>query len=418
LQIVKLKVLAQFCVRYKVHTKLFLLSQLYIIAIVLLLSLLLSGCQPSSKNVDMNTIENTSEESTTLFFEEYEIGILAPYLYVYKEPSYESEIVGAVYQQDTCLVIDEAVAESVYWIKLKKPEGWITLNYNYCEEIYSNHEDNYYSEQYEDSTKDGFEPYQIKIQRNSLTVWDVPGYTLGEAWYEITDRRTVTIVEETVIYENGKERTWGRLETGGWISLTAASYVEEPTTIEKDNNTSATQTETTTKKDTTQKPTTTQKTETTTITTLDGNLVWYGIFGATYIYGCGNEHTVIENGVTFHWYDRYELRNKDNTIVYSYIILNSFSIKYEESVVPSWDNNFWSVDFDVVVSDGDTASLYWQLQDKDGYPLDEAQMLINKSNTDGGSVDTSIQGKSRGKGKVYGHQIDRATKYAELCPSL
>lgn len=242
-----------------------------LIAMVLLLSLLLSGCQPSSKNVDMNTTENIIEESTTLFFEEYEIGILAPYLYVYKEPSYESEIVGAVYQQDICLVIDEAVAESVYWIKLKNPEGWIILNYNYYEEIYSNHEDNYYSEKYEGSTKDGFEPYQIKIQRNSLTVWDVPGYTIGEEWYEITDRRTVTIVEETVIYEYGKERTWGRLETGGWISLTAASYVEEPTTIEKDNNTSTTQTETTTKNSTTQKyetttqkPTTTQKNETTT----------------------------------------------------------------------------------------------------------------------------------------------------------
>lgn len=179
-----------------------------IISLLLMLSFILCGCQSSNKKDQLNN-ETTTEES---------------------QDDYN-------YYGDDYLFYDDYYTEDYY-------------AEDYTETEYTEYE-----------TDEDFEPYELKIERNEVMVWSEPGYLSGDVLYKITDRRTVTIVDETVIYESGKNRVWGKLNTGGWISITTATYVEAETTEaatnkqeettkkkknKKKNNTTVSQTEVTT----------------------------------------------------------------------------------------------------------------------------------------------------------------------------
>ena len=269
------------------------------------------------------------------------------------------------------------------------------------EETYDNMSDldEYTIETQPIETAISFESYEIKVRRNSLSVYALPGYKTDNWLYDITDRRTIKIVEERVVIgENSVGKKWGKLETGGWVNLSDA-YVEEDLTDNEsaryDDKSNSDSIETTK-------------------STLGGTLVWNGVLGSQYIYGCGNRHSITENGIVFYWYDRYERRDANNTRVYSYLDIKSFGIDYEysNSDTQSWGSNAWVISYEVDISSGVNATLLWTIYDKDQYYLSEIPMSL------GGSSTTTLKGKCKGELRLSAMRVDSTAKYAELCPSI
>lgn len=84
------------------------------------------------------------------------------------------------------------------------------------------------------------------------------------------------------------------------------------------------------------------------------------------IYGLGELHTKNVNGIVFKWYDRYERwepRAESNPSI-DIISLNPW---YERDGM----NHTYKINFEVEVSKGCEASLWWKAYDKDGYFMDD-----------------------------------------------
>lgn len=139
-----------------------------------------------------------------------------------------------------------------------------------------------------------------------------------------------------------------------------------------------------------------------------------GVLIENSIYGCGEEHTIKVNGVTFHWYDRYERRDYYNTTVNEYLDITSFSLYYKPyELSPSFGNNEWVAAYELYSSSDIT--FYWITYDKDGYYLDETGTGMYK--TDGSLILSGwIKGKCRGESRVMGSALGRSTAYAEFYP--
>lgn len=395
-----------------------------LICVLLLLPVTLGGCKGS--NNDTPTIKETDSKTSgdelpdndeTDVFSSYSINITSDYIFVYSEPDYESEATCIINEKGTYIVIDEISntysGVLLHWVKLKEPDGWIILNdtdnsdnietdtpYFYEEAPYEESVDFPYEEPVE--TDASFEPYEITIQRNELSVYDAPGYTVGNELYEITDRRTITIVSEEIIYEYGVYRKWGELKTGGWVSLTAAYVVDDET-----ESASATPTDTTTSQlaETTTSPASNTPTPTETApAALDGVLV----DDANHVYGCGSEHFKEVNGITFHWYDRYEHRNKDNTIVFSSIDIISFEMRYHIQENQVDENDIWYIDYEVNVSSGASGKLRWLAYDEEDYLVKDLTVMCG-----------DVKGKCRGTAWFSQVQMSPdSVSFAELAPSM
>ena len=243
-----------------------------IISIIFLLSILLCGCQNGKKN----------EEKP---FEEYEIDVTAEWLYIYDKPNSEkAKQIDILYKQGKYTIVDEEPeiydGYLIVWGKLKEPEGWIILSQANPEEdtAYSDYYAEQYPEQYTEPSTEiyeeetGFKPYQEEVLCNELYVYDIPSKANGNVLYIIKDRRTITIVEEKTVFEYGNYRTWGRLDTSGWIKLYDLTFIEDPTSERQATTETTENTVSTTKKKkepskVTTKPniTTTQKAEPTTL---------------------------------------------------------------------------------------------------------------------------------------------------------
>lgn len=107
------------------------------------------------------------------------------------------------------------------------------------------------------------------------------------------------------------------------------------------------------------------------------------------IYGCGNEHTKVVKGVTFHWYDRYERRNTKGE-VFDSIDFNSFDVTFVKETDPLYDNannNRFYFDFEATTTT--SVSLWLRLYDEEGYFLEE-EFLTNSR------YGETIQGKCKG----------------------
>ena len=254
---------------------------------------------------------------------------------------------------------------------------------------------------YDEEALDGqpvFEPYELKIQRNELSIYDKPGYNAGNWLYDITDRRTIIIVAEETVRENGNTRIWGQLSSGGWTSLTAAGVVEDEETADA-NNAPAESIEPD-GSSIPQAPESTQETP----PALDGTLV----DEAANVYGCGNEHTTEVNGVRFHWYDRYEHRSKDNRTVFSSIDIQSFQMRYTEQETLLEQNDIWYIDYEIEVSSGSGAKLRWFTYDKNQYRKDDVPVLNGE-----------IKGKCQGTSYFAQVQMPPSiVTFAELAPSM
>lgn len=241
-----------------------------------------------------------------------------------------------------------------------------------------------------------FAPYTIRVQRDALDVYDAAGYTVGNWIYTITDRRTITITAELTFEEHGSSRTWGRLDTGGWVCLMEACYVESvsipeteaevPEIIEPEPEPETEAPE----------PVETEPAE------LGGVLI------DQYIYGCGNKHTATANGITFVWYDRYEKRNYNNTEVVAYLDINSLSVRYEADE-NKWGGGEWIVDYDFYVSEH-IVGFWWKQYDREGYYLDDVSIA--------NITYQEYQGKCRGtwyKDHRFMHDDDDISM---LCPAF
>lgn len=216
-----------------------------------------------------------------------------------------------------------------------------------------------------------FEPYEIKVQRNELSVYDQPGYHTGNWLYDITDRRIIIIVAEETVRENGNIRRWGQLQSGGWVSLTAADVVEDEEEAEPDvppaNNNEAEPTE----PGVPSPPDAVESTPQETPPALGGTL----IDSSANVYGCGGEHTEEVNGIMFHWYDRYEHRNKENTMVFSSVDVLSFQMRYAEWETEIHQNDLWYIDYEIEASGGSSAKLRWFTYDKNQYRKSDVPVL-------------------------------------------
>lgn len=234
-------------------------------------------------------------------------------------------------------------------------------------------------------TESYFKPYEINVQRNELSVYDTPGYAVGNWIYDITDRRTITIVSEQIIEDYGDAETWGRLDTGGWVNLIEAFYVEE---VIPDTNTEEIEVN---------EPIATEHSK------LEGELIYKDI------YGCGNKHTSTSNGIKFIWYDRYEKQNYKNTKVLAYVDVSSFSINYELNE-NKWGGGEWITQYEFFVSEGKEINFWMRLYDKDDYFLKETVF----SN----SIYHSYQGKCKGEWNRDNMFVQDEANYAILYPSL
>ncbi len=240
-----------------------------------------------------------------------------------------------------------------------------------------------------------FAPYTIRVQRDALDVYDAAGYTVGNWIYTITDRRTITITAELTFEEHGNTRTWGRLDTGGWVCLMEACYVEPesipeteaevPEIIEPEPEPETEAPE----------PVETEPAE------LGGVLI------DQFIYGCGNKHTATANGITFVWYDRYEKRYT-NTTVNSYVEINSLSIRYELNELAK-DGGEWIINYDFVVSQGDSTNFYMKLYDKEDYFLKDTYFNYGAYN--------SYEGKCKGEWSRDNLFVPDETAYAVIYPT-
>ncbi len=248
-----------------------------------------------------------------------------------------------------------------------------------------------------------FESYALKVQRNALSVYDKPGYNSGNLLYDITDRRTIIIVAETVVRENGNIRKWGQLQSGGWVSLTAADVVDDEEAAGAngpgvDHNAEIPQ-----------DPAASSPEHTTESTpkappSLDGTLV----DDAANVYGCGREHTAEVNGIRFHWYDRYEHRSKDNTTVFSSIDILSFTMRYSKQETSVHQNDLWYIDYEIDVSGGSSAKLRWFAYDENQYRKDDVPVLNGE-----------LKGKCAGTAYFAEVQMSPSiVTFAELAPSM
>lgn len=345
-----------------------------IISALLLLSILLSmlcGCQSNSQDSDTGkettgTTDTSAEDSTTGTtgdntepFEEYAINITADLLYLYKEPNYEAETVG-ILEKGAYIVVDETSHSfggvPLRWAKLKGYDGWIILNYI---------NDDYIAEDWNDyptttdpsttvpetsgntqkpETDTPFKSYKIKVQNNCLSVYSQPKMSSTYWLYDITDHRTITVVEEREVLYYVNYHTWARLESGGWVRLDAITDTtynnSEDTTIAPETSVPDTTVPDTTVPDTT-KPDDSETSAPETDTEEKGTFI------ASNVYGIGTRHSKTLNGITFVWYDKYTGFYCDS---FEFI---SFSIKsepYEE------DHGYdaWKVNATVKISQGDT----------------------------------------------------------------
>lgn len=398
------------------------------ICICILLSILLSGCDSNTSDTppkDLNTNEIATDERGSFIndnknsFKPYEIEITADEITLYNDPGYDAEPIDVIRNKGIYIVVDES--EDIYqgtlihWGKIKNPEGWIILdNLNnkfgdtddiadYIDED-KNNSDNTMSSpnvnNYQQETKPSFQSYTIKIQNNKVSVYSEPDGYLGKQWlYDITDRRTITIVEEKIIKKPGGIFTWGRLESVGWVNLEIANYIEEEQqTINTDDSIPPSDKTENTQPDI-QIPSRTEKP-----TIKDGTYIPNVPFDN--IYGCGSEHSITIEGITFHWYDRYEKRNKNNTEVLSYMDIVSFPLEFTRHT--KTDGGFRINDIRVKVSDGVSASLWWSFYDKkEGYFLGQ-HPFSNKY----------LMGNYKGRLGNNNVYIDYGTTYAELFPTI
>ncbi|MCI8553974.1 MAG: hypothetical protein HFJ80_03405 [Clostridiales bacterium] len=248
-----------------------------------------------------------------------------------------------------------------------------------------------------------FEPYTLQVQRKELSVYDQPGYNTGNWLYDITDRRSIIIVAEKTIRENGNTRTWGQLQSGGWVSLTAASVIEEEEAADTDaplgNNR-------TTEFAETSAPTSSRETE----PAQEQPAVREGtpVDDVANVYGCGGEHTAEVNGIQFHWYDRYEHRSRDNTMVFSSLDILSFDLHYTEQETLIDQNDIWYIDYETAVSSGSSAKLRWITYDENQYRKEDVPVLNG-----------DIKGKGKGTAWFAEAQMPpSAVAFAELAPSM
>lgn len=354
-------------------------------------------------STDTTDISDTSTDGTTGDstepFEEYAINITADLLYLYKEANYESEIVG-ILEKGAYIVVDETSHSfggvPLHWAKLKGYDGWIILNYindDYTGEDYSEYPiitdpSNTTAETSKDTqtptTEQAFTAYKIKVLNNCLSVYSEPKISSNYWLYDITDNRTITIVEEREVLYYVNYHTWARLESGGWVRLsdiTDTSYndAKDTTTTTPDTSTpEATQPDNSS--DTTSNPSETETQK------LSGTLI------TSNIYGCGTKHTKTVNGLTFCWYDRYEKHNSSNTKVEGTFEFLSLSLKSvpDEEGRSYYDS--WVITAETKVSDGDGAYIKYRGYDKDNYYLTDTHPYVT---INGSSSDTYLKEKQK-----------------------
>lgn len=345
-----------------------------IISALILLSILLAmlcGCQNKSQDSESgkettSTTDTNAEESTTGTsadskepFEEYAINITSDLMYLYEEPNYEAKTVG-ILEKGAYIVVDETShtfgGVPLRWAKLKGYDGWIILNY--IDDDYT--DDNWNEHQTEDKpststpetsenmqtpeTDNTFKSYKIKVLNNCLSVYSQPKISSSLWLYDITDNRTITIVEERRVQYYSNYHNWARLESGGWVRLddiTDTTYNNSgDTTIAPETSVPDTSIPDTTVPDTT-KPDDSETLAPETDTEEKGTLI------ASNVYGIGTRHTKTLNGITFVWYDKYTGVYCDS---FEFI---SFSIKSEpDEEDHSYDA--WKVNATVKISQGDT----------------------------------------------------------------
>lgn len=401
---------------------------------------MLCGCQSNSQNSDTDkettgTSDTSAEDSTTGTtgdstepFEEYAINITAGLLYLYKEPNYEAETVG-ILEKGAYIVVDETsysfCGVPLRWAKLKGYDGWIILNYINDEYIGENWNDyptttapnttvpETSGNTQTPETDTPFKSYKIKVQNNCLSVYSQPKMSSTYWLYDITDHRTITIVDVQDVWLYTDYRTWAKLESGGWVRLDSITdttnnsnnATNENSYIPNDNIETDALVEGTTTKEPIQ---------------LEGVYISNGT-GYQYVYGCGNKHTSTVHGIEFIWYDRYESRDKNNTRVYYSLDIISLDVErivYDSE--PYKGQKEWFLNYEVQMSDDIPISLDWNMYDKEGYWIDE---ILHYSRDYGRGGDNSVKGNKNNIAKgvcqlaMGGHHpiIERAS-CVELCP--
>lgn len=409
-----------------------------IVSALLLLSILLSmlcGCQSNSQDSDTDkettgTTDTSTEESapgtstdSTEPFEEYAINITADLLYLYKEPNYEAETVG-ILEKGAYIVVDETSHSfggvPLRWAKLKGYDGWIILNYindDYIGEDWSEYpsttdpsttvpETSGNTQKPETDTP--FKSYKIKVQNNCLSVYSQPKMSSTYWLYDITDHRTITVVEEREVLYYVNYHTWARLESGGWVRLDAitdtANNTEDTTTTKPD--TSAPETTKPDDSGTTSKPTETEKPK------LNGTLI------SGNIYGCGTKHSKTVNGLTFCWYDRYEKHDYSNTVVEGTFEFISFSLKSEPDEEGRTHYDAWVITAETKVSDGSGAHIKAEGYDKNDYYLGNTTTYVTIVSGGYGDNDTYLKKKQNIKIKFRRDWMNTNTHEIIIYPNI
>lgn len=291
------------------------------------------------------------------------------------------------------------------------------------------------------SNPDSFEPYVLQVANPVLNIYDEPSHSANIVG-TITDKSKYTITEE--FYEDGYnsiQYTWGKLKSGsGWINLyeacldnsdntydsTSENYSDTDNVFDNDDssnnyedsytdNNSSNSNDTTSSKDqntesshTSNNTNNTNNSNNTDTAPLDGTLI------DNCIYGCGDEHSIELAGVTFHWYDRYERRNLNNTTVYATLDFYEFTMSYREyELNPSYYNNDWVITYNLYASSD--VAFQWRTYDSDGYYLDDTVTgLYNGSTSD----HTWLKGNCRGECRCSGFLLGENVSYAEFYPLL
>ncbi len=191
-------------------------------------------------------------------------------------------------------------------------------------------------------TDNTFKPYKIKVLNNCLSVYSQPKISSSLWLYDITDNRTITIVEERRVQYYSNYHNWARLESGGWVRL---GDIADTTYNNSENTTIAPETSVpdTTVSNTTKKPDDSETSAPETDTEEKGTLI------ASNVYGVETRRSKTLNGITFVWYDKYK-RYKYNSDTFEF---TSFSIK---SVPDEEDHGYdaWEVNAKVKISQGYT----------------------------------------------------------------
>ncbi|MBE6777974.1 MAG: hypothetical protein E7541_01130 [Ruminococcaceae bacterium] len=388
-----------------------------IITSLLIVSILLSllcGCQNNSQDstgtteaeTTFETSSNGSTETTddrTKPFEEYAISITADFLYIYKEPNYEAEIIG-ILEKGAYIVTDQTSNSyggvPLRWGEIKGYDGWIILNYinddGYSGEVEFPTESNpnYNPEtsvdtQTPDTSNTPFNSYKIKVLNNCLSVYSQPKISSNYWLYDITDNRTITIVEEREVLFYANYHSWARLESGGWVRL-------DSITDTRYNNTEDTSTPPDTSIPDISVPDNTpsdnsDNNETTSKPTENDNTEINGEYITKNVYGCGSKRTQTIKGVTFVWYDEYYISTKKTTIKF-----NTFKMRYEKD--GEYSHNL-ECDYDITISNDKSVLIYYQSFDKDGYFIDEHMITIFDQNDR--LVSSGLQKKAKGYGDFF-----------------